>query len=236
MVEFTSIDSITIDGVSAGNIVDVLDNHKPLRKEVLEAYRVFSATQTENAVKDKQLSLDALKETHDKVLAQFGIDLEAQRKQASDEFEKRINDLTTNHNEAVKVLNENNSFVGKALTNEKEALDAQVDILQAEVTRLEAIKSFDDSLIGIDAFMARIRPDFEWLVAEAQEDPQAGAILKMLLAKKGTKENPLALPVNLKSPNLIGALEYLASRGKLEPQRIVEITRPASREEAYDAD
>jgi len=40
-VFFTSIDSITIDGIPAGNIVDVISNHAPRRAEVLAAYRVF---------------------------------------------------------------------------------------------------------------------------------------------------------------------------------------------------
>jgi hypothetical protein len=40
-VVFTTIDSITIDGIPAGNIVDVISNHVPKRAEVLAAYRVF---------------------------------------------------------------------------------------------------------------------------------------------------------------------------------------------------
>jgi hypothetical protein len=40
-VVFTTIDSITIDGIPAGNIVDVISNHAPKRAEVLAAYQVF---------------------------------------------------------------------------------------------------------------------------------------------------------------------------------------------------
>jgi hypothetical protein len=40
-VVFTTIDSIAIDGIPAGNIVDVISNHAPKRAEVLAAYRVF---------------------------------------------------------------------------------------------------------------------------------------------------------------------------------------------------
>ena len=40
-VVFTTIDSITIDGIPAGNIVDVISNHAPRRAEVLAAYREF---------------------------------------------------------------------------------------------------------------------------------------------------------------------------------------------------
>jgi hypothetical protein len=38
---FTTIDSISLDGIPAGNIVDVISNHAPRRAEVLAAYRVF---------------------------------------------------------------------------------------------------------------------------------------------------------------------------------------------------
>jgi hypothetical protein len=40
-VVFTTIDQIEIDGIPAGNIVDVISNHAPKRAEVLAAYRVF---------------------------------------------------------------------------------------------------------------------------------------------------------------------------------------------------
>jgi hypothetical protein len=40
-VVFTTIDSISIDGIPAGNIVDVISNHAPRRAEVLAAYREF---------------------------------------------------------------------------------------------------------------------------------------------------------------------------------------------------
>ncbi len=44
-VVFTTIDLISIDGIPAGNIVDVVSNHTPRRAEVLAAYRVFVATE-----------------------------------------------------------------------------------------------------------------------------------------------------------------------------------------------
>lgn len=52
-VVFKSFDQIEIDGVSAGNIVDVISNHAQRRAEVLAAFGVFSKSFTD-AVDTKQ--------------------------------------------------------------------------------------------------------------------------------------------------------------------------------------
>jgi hypothetical protein len=59
-VVFKSFDSIEIDGVSAGNIVDVISNHAPLRADVLAAFNVFAKTFTDQ-VAEAKAELETLK-------------------------------------------------------------------------------------------------------------------------------------------------------------------------------
>jgi hypothetical protein len=80
-VVFTTIDSITIDGIPAGNIVDVVSNHAPKRAEVLAAYRVFA--DAEKAKRDEavvKLEADKSKLTTDLATATTQLEAATQAK------------------------------------------------------------------------------------------------------------------------------------------------------------
>ncbi len=125
-VVFTSIDSITIDGIPAGNIVDVVSNHSPRRAEVLAAYRVF--VDAEKAKRDEavaKLESDKTKLTTE--LATATTQLEAVT-QAKKTLEGQVASLTSDKAELQERVNE--------LVMDVDTRDAKIAELEATIVEL----------------------------------------------------------------------------------------------------
>ena len=182
----------------------------------------------EDAAKDKQLSLDAAKETHDKVVSQFAIDLEAQRKQASDEFDKRINELTTKQDDVVNSLVSNHNELVKVLNKELANLKNELLVKNERIDKLLIEVPFNPRLISTPAFLARIQDLIFTLSELASVDPVAKGFLTSLFIKKKDQDS-----IKLDSPKLTGALDYLISIGQLKPERAKDILRDCTRDEAF---
>lgn len=90
-VVFNSFDSISVDGISAGNIVDVISNFPSRRVEVLDAYRVFTKSIRDLLVQEKDAIATELTQTKSKVdeLKAKIVDLEQYRP-----FNPRVIDAT----------------------------------------------------------------------------------------------------------------------------------------------
>ena len=174
----------------------------------------------EDAAKDKQLSLDTMKEVHAKIVTQFAIDLDSQHKQASDEFEKRIDELTTSHNEAVRVLNDDIAKLRTKLNSANERMGR----LLLEVPfnpRLIKARSFIDRIENIKLMFT--------LVRNSEKDPVAKGFVDSLLVKAEDQDS-----IKLDSPKLTGPLLYCIDKGWLTEEQSKQITCDCTREEAYD--
>ena len=71
-VTFKSFDQIEIDGISSGNIVDVISNHATKRLQVLEAYKVY----TDKLSSDNAKALADQATIHAEALADLQADLD----------------------------------------------------------------------------------------------------------------------------------------------------------------
>ena len=155
-----------------------------------ESFSASLVAERDSLVKDKEkltTDLDAMtKELDGYIASQIKansdlVDLRRDHAKALEDAAKELAETQDKYTTSLVEVNAKHDEEIKKINAENEAL-------KVEVARLETMKSFDDSLISIDAFMARIRPEFEWLVIEAQTDQGTAAILKLLLTKKGTKE------------------------------------------------
>jgi hypothetical protein len=97
---------------------------------------------------------------------------------------------------------------------------------------LESIRTYDPNVIKSEAFYNRITKDELFALGTlAVSDQTAKGILELLGAYKAN-----AWQVILNDPQVVGAMQYLTALGTLGEGRVTEITRPASREEAYIAE
>jgi chromosome segregation ATPase len=244
-VIFNSFDVIEIDGIASGNIVDVISNHAPRRAEVLAAYGVYVA-----AINAEKATL-----TTDLATANASIaTLTSEKTSLTTQLEAKTTDLatrTTELSEKVQLLNSGATVITglesqvtslttdkTTLTTRKEELQsevldllAQIDTLNTKVAFLNSIRTYDSNQIRSLAFYDRITKDqINKLGLLAIDDPQAAEIHKLLNAYK---DNPW--PVLLDDPLVVGGIQYLLYIEIITQQEAAQITRPASREEAYFA-
>jgi hypothetical protein len=213
-VVFNSFDVIEIDGIAAGNIVDVISNHAPRRAEVLAAYGVYvAAMQTEINAEKTQLQADKTQlTTH---LATANADKTSLTTQVAS-LESQLQEVT----ESKDVL-----FI------RKQAVDHDLAEAEVKIAWLESIRTYDPNVIKSEAFYNRITKDELFALGTlAVSDQTAKGILELLGAYKAN-----AWQVILNDPQVVGAMQYLTALGTLGEGRVTEITRPASREEAYIA-
>jgi len=249
-VVFNSFDVIEIDGTPAGNIVDVISNHAPRRAEVLAAYGVYVA-----AINAEKATL-----TTDLATANASIaTLTSEKTSLTTQLEAKTTDLATRTTElsekttlanaqatAITNLENNLDSANDLLTaktdelaKSKTELQSQISSLEAErivlntrITFLNSIRTYDPNQIRSLAFYDRISKDqINKLGLLAIDDPQAAEIHKLLNAYK---DNPW--PVLLDDPLVVGGIQYLLHIEIITQQEAAQITRPASREEAYIAE
>jgi len=114
----------------------------------------------------------------------------------------------------------------------KQAVDHDLAEAEVKIAWLESIRTYDPNQIRSLAFYDRISKDqINKLGLLAIDDPQAAEIHKLLNAYK---DNPW--PVLLDDPLVVGGIQYLLHIEIITQQEAAQITRPASREEAYIAE
>ena len=130
------------------------------------------------------------------------------------------------------------------LESQVTSLQSQVATLQSQLTELPTLKTqlaealalveeyrpFDPNKIKSLSFYERITKDELFKLAVlASSDEMAKGILSLLSAYKAN-----AWQVLLDDPQVVGAMQYLVGIGVIDAGRASEITRPATREEAYE--
>jgi len=109
------------------------------------------------------------------------------------------------------------------------SLEAERIVLNTRIAFLNSIRTYDPNQIRSLAFYDRITKDqINKLGLLAIDDPQAAEIHKLLNAYK---DNPW--PVLLDDPLVVGGIQYLLHIEIITQQEAAQITRPASREEAF---
>lgn len=115
-----------------------------------------------------------------------------------------------------------------ALQSSVSGHEASEKILQAKIEFLNSIRTYDPNVIRSEAFYQRITGDERFkLGVLALTDDNAKGILTLLDLYLTNEWKVL-----LDDPQVVGAMKYLGAF-ILSEGRVAEITRPASREEAY---
>jgi hypothetical protein len=214
-VIFKTFDVIEIDGIAAGNIVDVISNHGPRRAEVLAAFGVYVAgLQTEISAENVQLQADKTQLTTDLATANASI---ATLTTQVASLESQLQEVT----ESKDVL-----FI------RKQAVDHDLVEAEVKIAWLESIRTYDPNQIKSKAFYDRITKDEmnDVAVLALSGDATAAAIYA-----KFNDYVKNEWQVLLDDPEVVGGTQYLTYTGTFKEGRAAQITRPASREEAYIA-
>jgi hypothetical protein len=209
-VVFTTIDSITIDGIPAGNIVDVVSNHAPRRAEVLSAYRVF--VEAEKAKRDEvvvKLEADKAKLTTD--LATATSQLEATT-QAKTTLEGQVKTLTEQLNLANNTLE----------SVEKTAME-----LGKKVEELEQYRPYNPRILKGEAFYDRVSKE-DMVTLLTSDVPQLVIVGKTIEAYRANR-----WPVVMDSTDFQNLVGYVLQSGVFDEAEVLEIMRDATKEEAY---
>ena len=107
--------------------------------------------------------------------------------------------------------------------------DATIAALETRVASLLAELPFNPRIIDASAFYERITKD-EFAALSVSDDETLRTIAKTILAYKTND-----WPVIFESTEFQGLIGYLTGTSFLTAQRALELTRDATREEAYDA-
>jgi hypothetical protein len=212
-VVFKTFEVIEIDGIAAGNIVDVISNHAPRRAEVLAAYGVYvAALQTEiNAEKvaleaDKtQLTTDLATRTSERDALQSQVDTLESEKQ---ELNSRIADLDT------------------ALDDEQQ-LTKQ---LQTKIVDLEQYRPYNPRILSGEAFYDRVSKE-DMVTLLTSENPQLVIVGKTIEAYRANR-----WPVILDSDDFQQLVGYVLQSHVFDDADVEKIMNDATREEAYNAE
>jgi flagellar biosynthesis GTPase FlhF len=232
MIVFTDANSVIVDGQNAGNIVSVLSNY-PLRKaEILKAFADFR-TQEKSA---NDAKLEAANKANQEALTKLAEDKQKEaestakaNQEALDKLAKEQQDRLDKLAEEQAKLKQDHEDELKRLANEKAQSEAAKAELESQVAELVQYRPFDPNVIQSEAFYERIQKDELFSLAiMASQDETCKGILGLLSAYKDN-----AWPVVLDDKQVVGAMQYLTAIGLLEQGRAEEITRPATREEAY---
>jgi hypothetical protein len=122
-------------------------------------------------------------------------------------------------------------LINNQLSTDIAKLTTDIETANAQIAVLQSIKPFDDGLIRIEAFMKRCRPHIDKLMFAANdEDPPNGfgQLVSILNAKLKANE-----PVNLRSVVFANAIVLVLTLPAVTAGDIAELTKPASREEAW---
>jgi hypothetical protein len=214
-VIFKTFDVIEIDGIASGNIVDVISNHAPRRAEVLAAYGVYvAALQTE--INASKVAINAEKATLTTDLATANASIATLITQVAT-LTSQLQEMT----ESKDVL-----FV------KKQAVDHDLAEAEAKIAFLESIRTYDPNQIKSKAFYDRITKDEMNDVAVLALSGDATAAVIYAKFNDYVKNEWQVL---LDDPEVVGGTQYLTYTGTFKEGRAAQITRPATREEAYIA-
>jgi hypothetical protein len=116
------------------------------------------------------------------------------------------------------------------LTADKQSLATQVEALEARVAQLLQDIPFNPRIIDASKFYDRLTKD-EILTLFSSSDATMKTIAETILAYKNND-----WPVIFEAAEFRQMLGYLMQFGTLTETRMAELTRDATREEAYDAE
>lgn len=202
-VIFNSFDVIEIDGIVAGNIVDVISNHAPKRAEVLAAFNVYvAALQTEINAAKVELQADKTQLTTDLAAKTTAYDAEVAKVTAL-EAEKAT------------------------LTTEKATLTTELATLQAKVTTLEAIRQFNPRWTTPDYFINRFTAK-EAKAFYSSEDAMIVGGQQLLEAYEAA-----GWYVDLDDTQVQGLTGYMVQLGMMTPERRAQVLRDVTAQEAW---
>lgn len=134
---------------------------------------------------------------------------------------------------ACKTFHEQLAAAHKSALDAKESelttANATIAALEARVHSLLAELPFNPRIIDASKFYERITKD-EFAAMSVSDDETLRTIAKTILAYKTND-----WPVIFESPEFQGLIGYLVGTSFLTAERAAELTRDATREEAYDA-
>jgi hypothetical protein len=211
-VVFTTIDSISIDGIPAGNIVDVVSNHTPKRADVLAAYRVF---------------VDGEKAKRDEAV----VKLEADLATATTQLEATTQTKTTLESQVATLTTEKQTLRAE-IADLDQALDAEQQLtatLQAKIADLEQYRPFNPRILKGEAFYNRVSKE-DMVTLLTSDDPMLVNVGKTIEAYRAHH-----WPVVMDSTDFTNLVGYVLQSGVFDEDEVTAIMRDATREEAYSA-
>jgi hypothetical protein len=139
--------------------------------------------------------------------------------------------LTAKTSEAASLLTDKNILTSEkaALTTEKAALTTSLAAANARIATLLEEVPFNPRIIDATAFYNRLTKD-ELLVFVGSSNPQVVAIGKVIADYKAND-----WPVIFESQDFQNMVNFLQQAGVLSEARLTELTKDATRNEAYSA-
>lgn len=113
---------------------------------------------------------------------------------------------------------------------ERDTLKQRVTALEQQIQQLKSDLPYNPRVIEAKAFIGRISAT-EMLTLASSADPQVQQILRML-----TDWTTNDWPIVLDSPEIQGSIPYLISLDLLTADRVTDLLRDCTRDEAYVAD
>ena len=219
-----NVAGVSIKSISTINGKDYELDPVPLAGTTDPAFTAFAASFSAGVVAERDalatdkatLTTDLAAKTteHDSVKGQYDALVVEKAKLISDNT-KAIDELETAQDKALVLVVKKN-----------DELKAELTTLQNQVAFLQGIRTYDPNVIKSEAFYQRITGDERFALGVlALTDDNAKGILSLLNAYLKNEWQVL-----LDDPQVVGAMQYLASTGLLSEERVKEITRPASRE------
>lgn len=209
-VVFNTFEVIEIDGIPAGNIVDVISNHASRRAEVLAAFGAYvTKLQTEVNAEKVLLEADKIKLTTDLAAKTAAYDAEV----------AKVTKLTTE--KATLTTEKTTLTTGLATAN------ATIATLQAQVAELQQYRPFNPRILKGEAFYARVsEEDRNALIAS--EIPELQLVGRTII-----KYNIEKWPVILESIEFQTLIGYVQASGIFDQADVDAVMVDAKREEAY---
>lgn len=141
-------------------------------------------------------------------------------------------ELSTKTSEAESMQSQVDTLTEQAatLTATNGELTQQLATANQRIVELTAALPWNPRIMEAKAFVSRITPS-EMLSLAASQDPQVQQIVGILTAWVAND-----WPIVLDSPEIQGAVPYLLSVGLVTENRVAELLRDCTRDEAYQAD
>jgi vacuolar-type H+-ATPase subunit I/STV1 len=216
-VVFKTFDVIEIDGIAAGNIVDVISNHAPRRAEVLAAFGVYvAALQTEINAEKTQLQADKTQLTTDLATANASIaTLTSEKTSLTSQLDTKSESIADLQGEV------------EGLESERNQLNRDITALQAKVADLSQYRPFNPRWTTPDYFINRFTAK-EAKAFYSSEDAMIVGGQQLLEAYEAA-----GWYVDLDDTQVQGLTGYMLQLGMLTPERREQVLRDATAAEAW---